>query len=78
MCCVDLLYREDRWVAILYYAYRWVDQPQDAGPTIVESAWGSGLGQLFALAAGLREDVAGPASALIQPAKMRPYIYHEV
>ena len=39
--------------------------------------WGSGLGQLFALAAGHREGVAGSASALIQSAKMRSYINYE-
>ena len=27
MCLVDLLCSKDRWVAIQYYAYRWVDQP---------------------------------------------------
>ena len=47
MCWVDLLYREDRWVAILCYGYRWVDQPYQVGPTIVESAmsgvFGDGL-----------------------------------
>lgn len=35
------------------------------------------MGQLFALAAGHREGVAGSASALIQSAKMRSYIYYE-
>ena len=39
--------------------------------------WGSGLGQLFALAAGLREGAAGSASVLSQSAKMRSYIYYE-
>ena len=39
--------------------------------------WGSGLGQLFALAAGYREGVAGSASAPIQSAKMRSYINYE-
>lgn len=35
------------------------------------------MGQLFALAAGHREGVAGSASALIQSAKMRSYINYE-